>query len=64
MIIFAVADLKSKPKSIGNTVTAIQMSMLCILSRTAGEGRTYQPKSPTAQNNNKNNDKVQSVSTS
>lgn len=62
MIIFAVADFNSKPKSTGNTLVAIQMSMLWTLSSTAWSGKNLPSKTTYIQNNNK--DKVQSVTTS
>lgn len=46
MIIFAVADFNSKPKSAGNTVIAIQMSYVSFHVQPEKEGRTYQAKSP------------------
>lgn len=62
-IIFAVADFYSKPKSTGNIFIAIQMNMLCILSCIAWS-RKELPSKTTYTQNNKNDDKVQSVSTS
>lgn len=57
MIIFAVADFNSKPKSTGNTLVAIQMSVLWILSFTAQSRRNLPSKTAYIQSSNKNKDR-------
>lgn len=53
MIIFAVADFNSKPKSTGSTFIAIQMSMLRILSFIARSRKGLPSKNTYTQNPNK-----------
>lgn len=63
-IIFAVADFNSKPKRAGNALTTIHRSMLCSCSSIAWGRKDLPSKTTYTEKNNKNEDKVESVSTS
>ena len=61
---FCSCRLQLKAKSTENTLVAIQMSVLWILSFTAQSRKNLPSKTAYIQSSNKNKDKVQSVSTS